>query len=616
MSDESPENIDDSYYEVDTSPKQGKTKKSRQPKQGIRSKKSSRDAEPSDSVEAEGVGPPDDGWQIGDAEPTGQSKPKRGLLSKRKSNDGAAATSYYEEIQQQARQGVKEDKKESKKAQAKADSELARLSQTKKNKLPRKRIVYIYEGDRYLTVRFKHDTILSASKSKTFQYPELAAQDMNKRVRRAGRQAVVIWTTGDLVTRSAKGVLDNVAESAVAFKIADQLKKIFSPGNSISSLFGQVAMETRDVPGKGIYTTRKVSKRVAFNGGAVGTDDGMWVRVGYDNVQATLVKNGEVVGWKSLGTGISLIEERLRRSEVGSPEHGGETDRFVSNLVSEVSKAIVEWLVMATVNTIWLHGPGAGLRGLSAELARNTGCKVLSPRLGDYKIADEVEDTNLLCTAVYAENAPYVLIPNAVFSAEKRAQRNRYAMIGGAYLSIIAVMGGISYQMGRSLQGDIDSVRDELSAVQLATDIQIDLADISDEAELKANFLRNIHQPVLEREPAPEETCLTDWKSVMELQVRELGEDTFSWPGSVIISYPLLDPIYTPEWVVALESAVERVREIAGGREFVGEAEPREAINSDAWYTVIADEEPSTEDEDEEVARSLIEIPVHCGEPQ
>lgn len=84
----------------------------------------------------------------------------------------------------------------------------------------------------------------------------------------------------------------------------------------------------------------------------------------------------------------------------------------------------------------------------------------------------------------------------------------------------------------------------------------------------------------------------------------------------MIISYPLLDPIYTPEWVVALESAVERVREIAGGREFVGEAEPREAINSDAWYTVIADEEPSTEDEDEEVARSLIEIPVHCGEPQ
>ena len=186
---------------------------------------------------------------------------------------------------------------------------------------------------------------------------------------------------------------------------------------------------------------------MALSGMCVDLDqDGIWLRVGRRNVEATLVHKGAISGWIALCEGLDFVAQRIQEGKSAVSARAELADR----VVGELRMAIMQWQRTRTVPPqVWLHGPGGDPSGeVHQALLLNSGCRVAPPNMRAPAAFELAQHIPLLPTILNALRAPVLRQPQATLRKAGAAQKLMLLKAGLAAAAVLAAAAAVSAFMG------------------------------------------------------------------------------------------------------------------------------------------------------------------------
>ena len=388
-----------------------------------------------------------------------------------------------------------------KRAEKKAEKESARprlnLVRSRRASAGRggsKRTVVLLDGDRTVVVTAKGRTIVSAEETK-HDGPEAAAASAKKT---AGRRPVVWHSERQSFTLSSAPEMElhAKAEAVWALGIQQSAFKSSNPAASVTADDGRrgwLALTSPNQP--------KWADGGAVPGGfAVGKEDGVWLRVGWDVAEVSLVSGGAVVGWEHLGDGITALEQQLD-AMVPTGRRGADHQRALAaeyqrHLLGSVDAALAIWQQQGqAARRIWIHGPGVEApQELQQFLSKGTGLQVSVPELEGWEHPPTNHSWLASAIAALGGDLP---VWRSVDSIRKAQRRKKAAAWIGAAAAAALVFGGMWF-MSASEGGKIDArikvaqAKEEAAQARVAENRALAESEAESEAGRKLTDMANM----------------------------------------------------------------------------------------------------------------------------
>lgn len=293
--------------------------------------------------------------------------------------------------------------------------------------------VALIDGHRLTRVEFKSGAAVSLSEQ---DYDtELEAIKAASPKYAMSRKTVLVWC-GLVTARISRTVQPSEHPEAAQLADARYLAKVFGK-DSFVAMSGSVALSPEAQPEILEYLAA-TRPRMVFSGMCVAPDqDGIWLRVGRRNVEATLVSKGEIRGWTALCEGLDSVAKMIQQ---GTPAAAARS-RLSEQVVSEVRMAIMQWQRTRTVPPqIWLHGPGGDPSSeIHQALLLHSGCRVAPPNMPVPASVELSQFVSLLPTSKYALTSPRADQPQ--FVLKKSAKDRRRKIVAAATMLLLAISG-------------------------------------------------------------------------------------------------------------------------------------------------------------------------------
>ena len=361
----------------------------------------------------------------------------------------------------------------------------------------------LVDGAKLTEVSFKAGEPVSVSEQDYDTELEALRTATSKRSRR-----LVVWC-GLVTARVARPVESAEHPDATPLADARYLMKVFGADHFVA-MSGSVALSP-DAQTEVIEHLASAKPRMVLSGMCVDLEqDGIWVRVGRRNVEATLVHKGAINGWIALCEGLDFVAQQIQDGESAAKARSELADR----VAGELRMAIMQWQRTRTVPPqIWLHGPGGDPSGeVHQALLLNSGCRVAPPNMTKPSSFELMQHIPLLPTVLSSLEAPILTQPQRVL---RKAGVTRKLVM----LRTIAVAAGIL--LGLAVLSGVMGANSKRSLAAKEVEIERMSSVIDPEVRANANKLRDIEAgfKVMEREPYP------DWSMLFRLAERFPGEE-------------------------------------------------------------------------------------------
>lgn len=235
-------------------------------------------------------------------------------------------------------------------------------------------------------------------------------------------------------------------------------------------------------------TLAKAANRVVLSGLAVNPEtDGIWLRIGLDMCEATLVSSGMVASWRRLCVGARSIGEAM----ADGLSSDDATEQFARRVFERCTTAMSDWQRDFPQQTkLWVHGQAAAAgsliyRRLTRDLQAVSTVLVPSTHI-DIPTALTVAAPQVP-TAAYATASSRLLQPRRVLT-ERARLRTRRTVIGLlCTLVAAAAMVGLSLRAGQTINRQIADLETRTRQIRAAHDA--DAQALSQQAETAQQVL-------------------------------------------------------------------------------------------------------------------------------
>ena len=342
-----------------------------------------------------------------------------------------------------------------------------------------------------LSVMLIDSTKLVEFKIKSGEVVSVTEQDYDSELKalqfatsKRGRK-LLLWC-GLVTARVARPA--NPAEHPDAAELADAqyLKKVFGADHFVA-MQGAVALSP-DAQTEVIEHLAATKPQMVLSGLCVGEQDGIWLRVGRRNVEATLVHEGQISGWIALCEGMDSVVTMIR----GGQSAVEARSQLANQVVSEVRMAIMQWQRTRTVPPqIWLHGPGGDPSGeVHQALLLHSGCRVAPPNMETSGTLELSLHIPLLPTVVHALKAPLLRQPQAVLKQVDAAKRRILIKAAAAMVIVLFGITSLAAFMGNRSKNSLENIEKQIDELKplVSSEIQERANELKEVESLLANL--------------------------------------------------------------------------------------------------------------------------------
>lgn len=333
--------------------------------------------------------------------------------------------------------------------------------------------VVLIDSKKLVEIELKANEIVSTSEH------EYATEiDALRAVSSKYSRKLLVWC-GLVTARVSRSVKSFEHPKVKRLADARYLAKAFAEDHFIATS-GSVALSPNIQP-EVVEHLAATKPRMVLSGMCVGLDqNGIWVRVGRRNVEATLVYEGKINGWIALCEGLDSVGEAIRE---GTPAAVARS-QLAERVVSEMRMAIMQWQRTRTVpSQIWLHGPGGDPSGeVHQALLLHSGCRVTPPNIKVPTTIELSQFTSLMPTVIHALDAPRIEQPQTVIKEQSVAKKRRLALLAALGVLVLIGMTVISNGQRGGREEYLDEKEKELISLQAEVDTatQADLQERED----------------------------------------------------------------------------------------------------------------------------------------
>lgn len=376
-----------------------------------------------------------------------------------------------------------------------------------KNKYRKHMTVSIVDGTKLTKLNFKSGELESANEQ---DYDtELATLQAATPRYGASKRTRLVWC-GQATARVARSVKPSEHPEAKKLADAGYLAKVFGEDYFVA-MSGSIALSP-DAQPEILEHLNDTNPKMVLSGMCVGDDqDGIWLRVGRRNVEATLQHQGKISGWMILCDGLDTVAEIIQKGT----DPVVARSKLADQIVSETRMAIMQWQRTRTVPPqIWLHGPGGEPSGeIHQTLLLHSGCRVAPPNIKTPTQIELSQFTTLLPTAKHALNAPLLQQPRAVLQESSRTKRFKLIVAVAIAAVFMGTTAFISNFLGNKNQERLDKLRKEAQTLQQHLDKSASQENLETAKNIQAVFdaLSGEHSP--------------NWNMLFRLGERFLSED-------------------------------------------------------------------------------------------
>ena len=355
-------------------------------------------------------------------------------------------------------------KKAPKLSKAARKTEKQRLADEASRKPPKgKARVAVVDG-RYVTLASFHNGRLASIGEHDYPTKEIAAATAARLKTR-----YVIWANGAVTKSIAKKVSPASSELEQASALHSAFKATMPRSVVVAKAEG-IAIPSAWSDSR---VFRSGKRGVVLSGLAHGTNPGVWLRVGHEITEITLVDgDGNARAWEmlpfrepsdevssSISSGIQGLSERV---QAGADLHE-EIRSFAQDIATFVSDQVQDWAGISVVeHNVYLHGPGIRIPGLfDAIRARNPQMRVREPTLD---VDEGVVERDQMHTVLNVWGRPAVSDPQAVLRRHRHAlTRKRTRKVLYVCMAVAAVV-SFSLWRGSKHQASLDAANQRAEA--------------------------------------------------------------------------------------------------------------------------------------------------------
>ena len=340
----------------------------------------------------------------------------------------------------------------------------------------------IVDGSKLTTVEFKNGAAVSVAEQDYDTEMEALKAATSKRGRR-----LLVWC-GLVTARVARPAETSEHPDARPLADARYLAKVFG-ADHFTAMSGAVALSP-DAQTEVIEHLDSAKPRIVLSGMCVNLEqDGIWLRAGRRNVEATLVSNGAISGWIALCEGLDSVARAIRDGKPATQARSELADR----VTNELRMTIMQWQRTRTVPPqIWLHGPGGDPSGkVHQALLLNSGCRVAPPKMDAPGTLELTQHIPMLPTALHALDAPLLKQPQAVLRKVGSTKRKSRMKAASAALAAILLVTFVAAVVGRLAEQSLTEKEQQVAVFKAKEpEIAAERARQRSEQELKAEIDR------------------------------------------------------------------------------------------------------------------------------
>ena len=326
--------------------------------------------------------------------------------------------------------------------------------------------VAIVDGARLTVVRIAKNKVVFFAEDEC----ETAQEALHAALGATRRTGRVVWA-GDVTVRELAHPPEDLHPRMVELDQAERIARGFDH-QRLAAAVNRTALSPSgggDNEWDEALQSSLSGRKVTITGFAVGSEDGAWLRIGYQHAEMTLVHEGQIQGHRVLGPGVRRARALLRENPLHNPD--SVLREMSRELTVEISATLVDWQVdLPVVKVVWAHGPGASTGRLTTHLQHDTKRRFDTPRVAHIDYGEFPQAMAEVPTALYALRSPLLGTPQRTLRKPRRRRRIMQALAGVVVAVVLAATWVYSGMVGE----DVDRRIGEARAQQVQVESQAD----------------------------------------------------------------------------------------------------------------------------------------------